>query len=565
MRDPRRTSGWLTLAAVLAVTASQPTVLRSQGPAPRTFPDQRLVTPVNDLPGPYTRVHPWGELPYDPADYDARTAVIGAAEGPNGHIYVLTRCRQNSCAGRPEPPVLVFDAEGTRVGAWGAGLFAFPHHLTVDREGHVWTADEGTHAVRKFTADGRLLMTIGEPGTSGGPPRLLTSPTGVAVAPDGSVFVTEGHDNSPTAPVARVTKWTADGRFVKTWGRTGSAPGEFSAPHVIAMDSRGRVFVGDRNNNRIQIFDQEGTFLDLWYQFGRPSGIVITPDDRLYVVDSESFDFHNPGWEKGIRIGSAREGRVDHFIRDIEPMTISHSGAEGIGVDARGNIYGGVVRRRMLEKFVPNRGGAAPAAVPAPTTGATGPALTHFGHVATGFSGAPGGRGLTVTAAIEANEAMRHANLAFVHAGDLEQMRAHTRSVIHALSPGKGASGPGLGFGLTRAAEAIAAHVEMAVKAPDASPALARLGPGVATAARAVASRADALAVLGGRVLAAGSVAEARPLVDELRRLALALDTGVDADGSGGVELNATEPGLNQVEAQVYAILEAEKLPRVLR
>ena len=205
------------------------------------------------------------------------------------------------------------------------------------------------------------------------------------------------------------------------------------------MDSRGRVFVGDRNNNRIQIFDQEGTFLDLWHQFGRPSG-VITPDDRLYVVDSESFDFHNPGWEKGIRIGSARDGRVEHFIRDIEPMTISHSGAEGIGVDARGNIYGGVVRRRMLEKFVPNRvvprrGGAGA------DDGRDRAGADAFGH-GHGIRWRAGGCGLTVTAAIEANAAMRHANLAFVHAADLEQMRAHTRSVIHALSPRSGPAGP---------------------------------------------------------------------------------------------------------------------------
>jgi DNA-binding beta-propeller fold protein YncE len=198
-------------------------------------------------------------------------------------------------------------------------------------------------------------MTIGQVGQMGNPPKLLTSPTAVIVAPNGNIFVTEGHDNSPTAPVARVSKWAADGKFIKTWGSTGPGIGQFTTPHTIAIDSRGRLFVGDRQNNRIQIFDQEGNFLDMWYQFGRPSGIVITPDDRIYVADSESFDFHNPGWQKGIRIGSARDGKVEYFIRDLEPTTISHSGAEGIGVDSKGNIYGGVVRRRMLEKHVPKR------------------------------------------------------------------------------------------------------------------------------------------------------------------------------------------------------------------
>jgi DNA-binding beta-propeller fold protein YncE len=198
-------------------------------------------------------------------------------------------------------------------------------------------------------------MTIGQVGQMGNPPKLLTSPTAVIVAPNGNIFVTEGHDNSPTAPVARVSKWAPDGKFIKGWGSTGPGIGQFTTPHTIAIDSRGRLFVGDRQNNRIQIFDQEGNFLDMWYQFGRPSGIVITPDDRIYVADSESFDFHNPGWQKGIRIGSARDGKVEYFIRDLEPTTISHSGAEGIGVDSKGNIYGAVVRRRMLEKHVPKR------------------------------------------------------------------------------------------------------------------------------------------------------------------------------------------------------------------
>jgi len=331
-------------------TASSASGLTHNG---KTYQDQKLVTPVNDLPGPYERVHPWGEIPYDPGEYDARAAVIGAAEGPDGNIYVLTRCNRNSCAGRKEPPIMVFNPDGKLVSSWGVGLFEFPHNLTIDREGNVWTTDEGNHLVRKFTSKGELLMTIGEEGQAGNPPNRLSSPTGVIVAPNGNIFVTEGHDNSPTAPVARVSKWAPDGKFIKTWGSTGSAIGQFSTPHVVALDSQGRLFVGDRNNNRIQIFDQEGTFLDMWYQFGRPSGIVITKDDRIYVADSESYDFHNPGWQKGIRIGSAKDGKVEYFIKDLEPTTISHSGAEGIGVDSKGNIYGAVVRRRMLEKHVP--------------------------------------------------------------------------------------------------------------------------------------------------------------------------------------------------------------------
>jgi sugar lactone lactonase YvrE len=142
----------------------------------------------------------------------------------------------------------------------------------------------------------------------------------------------------------------------REWGRKGSGPGEFSEPHTIALDSRGRLFVGDRENNRIQIFDQDGTLLAEWRQFGRPSGIAITPDDTIYVTDSESGPDSGAhelqGIKKGIRIGSARSGEVTAFIEDMESTAPDHSGAEGIGVDANGNVYGAVVRRQMLERHV---------------------------------------------------------------------------------------------------------------------------------------------------------------------------------------------------------------------
>jgi sugar lactone lactonase YvrE len=475
--------------------------------------------------------------------YDNRTSVIGIAEGADRNIYVLTRCHRNSCEGRSEAPLLKFDPEGRLLASFGAGLFLFPHSLVSDRAGNIWTTDEGNHAVRKFAPDGRLLMTIGDPGKAGGPPSLLTSPTGVVVAPNGTVFVTEGHDNSPTAPVARVSKWTADGRFIKTWGRTGTAPGEFSSPHVIALDSRGRLFVGDRNNNRIQIFDQEGNFLDLWHQFGRPSGIVITPEDRIYVADSESFDFHNPGWEKGIRIGSARDGSVEYFIRDIEPTTVSHSGAEGIGVDSRGNIYGGVVRRRMLEKFayassanMASAKQAVPVALSSTPTPPPGEALTHVGHIAIGFPQAREGRGLAVTAAIEVNRVMHEANLAAGQTG-LPQMKAYISQMLESLPR------------VSSAAEAITTHIDLATKAVDASPAIRTFGPNVAASARAVTTRVAAMRQIADDALAMTSVAAAAPLVMKLRQIALTLDT----------------EGVNPLEAAVYSILEAERLPRLLR
>jgi hypothetical protein len=195
----------------------------------------------------------------------------------------------------------------------------------------------------------------------------------------------------------------------------------------------------------------------------------------------------------------------------------------------------------------------------------TSQALTHFSHVATGFSGAPGGRGLTVTAAEEVNTAMMYANFAAGHPTDLEAMKINVRKVLHALVPQEGTQGPGLGFGVKRAADGVATHIEMAVKAPGASETIRKSGPNVAMAARAVAARAQEIAEIGGRVLGAQKAAEAAPLVEQLRTLALQLDTGKDVNGSGRIDLDAAEPGMNQLEAQVYSIFEGEKLPRVLK
>lgn len=195
----------------------------------------------------------------------------------------------------------------------------------------------------------------------------------------------------------------------------------------------------------------------------------------------------------------------------------------------------------------------------------TGEALTHFSHVATGFGGAPGGRGLVVTTAIEVNTAMMYANFAAGNPTNLDAMKTNVRNVLHALVPEQGTKGPGLGFGVKRAADAVVTHIELAVKSPGASETLRKLGPNVAQAGRAVAARAQEMADLSGRVLAAQTAAQAAPLVEQLRTLALQLDTGKDVNGSGRIDLDVVEPGMNQLEAQVYSIFEGDKLPRVLR
>jgi hypothetical protein len=310
--------------------------------------------PSNDLPQPYQTTRDWAQLPAG-TPWAAVTAVEPAADGT---IYIVHRCFANSCAGRPEPPILHFDAEGRLLRSWGAGMFIFPHGATVDTDGNLWVADaQGQngkgHQVFKFSPSGQVLMTLGRAGVSGSGPDLFDQPTDIVVAPDGTVFVTDSHRNGTNN---RVVKFTRDGKFVKEWGRKGSGPGEMSEPHTIAMDSSGRLFVGDRENNRIQIFDQEGGYLGEWRQFGRPSGIYITPDDTIYVADSESGPDTGarelPGIRKGIRIGSAKDGKVTEFIEDMESTRAEHSGAEGVGVDRQGNVYGAVVRRQMLERHV---------------------------------------------------------------------------------------------------------------------------------------------------------------------------------------------------------------------
>jgi len=308
----------------------------------------------NDLPQPYRTTRDWGELP--PGMKWAAVTAVEAA--PDGSIYVVHRCFANSCAGRTEPPILKYDANGRLVKTWGEGMFVFPHGATVDREGHLWVTDARGengkgHQVIEFSAEGAVLMRLGKAGVSGSEPGLFDQPTDVVVSPSGEIFVTDSHR---TGANNRVVKFAKDGRYLQEWGRKGSAPGEFSEPHTIAIDSRGRLFVGDRENNRIQIFDQQGRYLDEWRQFGRPSGIFITRDDTIYVADSESgpdTGAHElTGIRKGIRIGSARDGRVTAFIEDMESTAPDHSGAEGVGVDAAGNVYGAVVRRQMLERHV---------------------------------------------------------------------------------------------------------------------------------------------------------------------------------------------------------------------
>jgi sugar lactone lactonase YvrE len=336
-----------------------------------------VVQPVNHLPNPYETVRNWGTLPAG-RPWGSVSAIHADRDGK--HIWVAERCGTNSCAGSKVDPVLKLDPDGKIVASFGAGMFIWPHGMHVDRDGNIWVTDargataaelakfpgeKGKgHTVVKFSPQGKVLLTLGTAGVRGDPPNNLAEPNTVITAPNGDIFVGEAHTGqglnaaTPTT-VARISKFSRDGRFIRSFGTFGDGPGQFKTPHALAFDSQGRLFVADRGNNRIQIFDQDGKFIAEWKQFSRISGLVITPDDTLYAIDSESGPERNPGWRKGLRVGSARTGEVRYFVGPHDSAVPSGGGGfgsmgEGVAVDAAGNVYGGEVGAVTgVTKFIP--------------------------------------------------------------------------------------------------------------------------------------------------------------------------------------------------------------------
>jgi sugar lactone lactonase YvrE len=350
---------------------------------------QANMAPVNSLPNPYTTIEGSAKMPAGRV-WGSTSAV--AIDGDGQSVWVAERCGTNSCIGSSLDPVLKFDANGNLVAHFGGGMIQSPHGIFIDRDKNVWVVDcsctggggrggaaaapagaPAGHQIFKFSPDGKLLMTLGKAGGARDPDYFM-QPNALLVAPNGDIFVVEGHGSRPTGtppvpPPASLYKFSKDGKLIKRWGTwgKGDSPYEFDQPHTLAMDSKGRLFVGDRGNNRIKIFDQNGTLLDTWYQFSRPSGIFIDAQDNIYVADSESgsVDRTRTGWKRGMRIGSAKDGSVKYFIPDPwevcrqgqqptadAPCATSTSAAEGVAVDAKGNIYGAEVGPKALKKYV---------------------------------------------------------------------------------------------------------------------------------------------------------------------------------------------------------------------
>lgn len=319
------------------------------------------------LPNPAPNVTTnWGDLP---AGREWGSTAGIDIDPTDGHIWAYERCGAGSfgsgvpvnCDTNPVDPIFKFNRHTGEVMAnFGGGLMMTPHGIHADSEGNVWVTDfagnsEGTkgHQVHKFSPEGELLMSLGTPGQTGTDAAHFNQPNDVIVGPDGSIYVADGHsgqgmtsmdameEGREAGQTARIMKFAPDGSFIKQWGQIGVRHGEFRTPHALEFDSRGRLWVADRGNHRLEIFDQEGNYLESRYMFGRISGIFITDDDMVYAIDSESSPTNHIGWRNGVRIGHIDEDRITAFIPPFERPSRIYQGTagEGVAVDADGNVY----------------------------------------------------------------------------------------------------------------------------------------------------------------------------------------------------------------------------------
>ncbi len=309
----------------------------------------------------------WGDLPEGRSW--GHTAGIDV-DPTDGHVWAYERCGNSgdlagggtvNCDTNLVDPIFKFDRNtGEVLANFGAGVFTIPHGIHVDFDGNVWVTDFATNVdgtkgqqVHKFSPDGELLMSLGEAGQAGNDSDHFNQPNDVVVAADGSIFVADGHsgqgmmtagaveEGRAAGQTGRIMKFSTDGTFIREWGQLGTAHGEFRTPHALEIDSQGRLWVADRGNHRLEIFDLDGNYLESRYSYGRISGIFITDQDLVYAIDSESNPFNHINWIAGVRVGPLNEDRIIAFIPGypIASRGYQSTAGEGVAVAADGTVF----------------------------------------------------------------------------------------------------------------------------------------------------------------------------------------------------------------------------------
>ena len=312
-----------------------------------------------------TRIGSWATLP-EGRQWGSTAGVD--IDPTDGHIWGYERCAAGSaggpginCDNNPVDPIFKFDRNtGEILANFGAGIFVTPHGIDVDEDGNVWVTDfagneAGTkgHQVHKFSQTGELLMSLGVAGQPGDAPGQLNQPTDVIVGPDGSIFVADGHAGQGLTThaqmevaraaglTARIVKFSPEGDYLMEWGEIGTEHGQFRTPHALAFDGQGRLWVADRGNHRLEIYDQNGNYLESRYQYGRISDVFITEDQMVYAIDSESNRLRHINWRNGVRIGPVDRDALVGFIPGWDSDSRPNHGVagEGVAVDADANVY----------------------------------------------------------------------------------------------------------------------------------------------------------------------------------------------------------------------------------
>jgi len=345
----------MLIACCVSLTGSS-VYAQARGGTPQTD----KVQPVNTGANPYRVIRDWAHI-----DGRAWGGSNGVAIDKDGRtVWATDRCSPGTtpgCANTSVNPVHHFDESGKEIKSFGGGMFAWPHGIHVDRDGNVWVtdarADPATSkgsVVVKFSPDGKVLMTLGKAGVKGNPPEALTEPTDVVTDPgNGDVYVAESHtDVTDPNLIGRISVFDKNGKFLRTIGKAGTGPGEFRTPHALEFDSMGRLVVADRHNHRVQILTKDGRFVREYDDFGRSSGLAIDRNDTIYTADSESTERVHPGWQRGVRIGSLKDGKVTTFIPPHKTDAPEGAMGEGIAIDSAGNVYTAEANLRGVTKYV---------------------------------------------------------------------------------------------------------------------------------------------------------------------------------------------------------------------